>query len=87
MHLDASTRTDALARLRRAHGQLAAVIRMIESDRDCEDVLTQLAACSHAISRTGYRLVANGMARCAAGEGSSDGMTTERLERLFLALG
>lgn len=32
---------DALTRLRRAHGQLAAVINMLEEGEDCKDVLTQ----------------------------------------------
>ena len=31
-----------LKRLRRAQGQLAAVIRMIEEERECQDVVTQL---------------------------------------------
>ena len=37
-----------LNRLRRAQGQLAGVISMIEQGRDCKDVVTQLAAVSHA---------------------------------------
>ena len=32
-----------LKRLRRAHGQLAGVILMIEQARDCKEVVTQLA--------------------------------------------
>lgn len=35
-----------LNRLRRAQGQLAGVISMIEQGRDCKDVVTQLAAVS-----------------------------------------
>jgi len=35
-----------LNRLRRAHGQLAGVIGMIENGRNCKDVVTQLAAVS-----------------------------------------
>ena len=38
-------------RLRRAEGQLAGVIRMLESGRDCKDVVTQLAAVSRALDR------------------------------------
>ena len=39
-----------LARVNRAHGQLGAVARMIEEGRDCEEVVTQLAAVSKAIN-------------------------------------
>ncbi len=44
-----------LNRLRRAHGQLAGVIAMIEQGRDCKDVVTQLAAVSRAWTRRGSR--------------------------------
>ncbi|MDJ0471992.1 metal-sensitive transcriptional regulator, partial [Rhodococcoides fascians] len=40
-----------LNRLRRAHGQLAGVIGMIENGRDCKDVVTQLAAVSRALDK------------------------------------
>lgn len=53
MQLDMSAEElkSALNRLRRAQGQLAGVIRMIEEGRDCEDVVTQLAAVSRALDR------------------------------------
>ena len=35
-------------RLKRAQGQLTGVIRMLEEGRECEDVVTQLAAVSRA---------------------------------------
>ena len=43
-----------LNRLRRAQGQLAGVISMIEQGRDCKDVVTQLAAVSRALDRAGF---------------------------------
>ena len=72
-----------LNRLRRAQGQLSAVIAMVEEGRDCRDVVTQLAAVSRALDRAGFKIVASNMRRCVAGEGP---LTTEELERLFLAL-
>ena len=47
-----------LNRLRRAQGQLAGVISMIEQGRDCKDVVTQLAAVSRALDRAGFKIVA-----------------------------
>ncbi|WP_442810920.1 metal-sensitive transcriptional regulator [Streptomyces sp. NBC_01217] len=76
-----------LNRLRRAQGQLAGVIAMIEAGRDCKDVVTQLAAVSRALDRAGFKIVAGGMRQCLAG--SEDGtppMTEQELEKLFLAL-
>lgn len=77
-----------LNRLRRAQGQLAGVISMIEQGRDCKDVVTQLAAVSRALDRAGFKIVATGMRECLTGE-SADGkqpLTEAELEKLFMAL-
>ena len=77
-----------LNRLRRAQGQLAGVISMIEQGRDCKDVVTQLAAVSRALDRAGFKIVATGLRECIAGD-PNDGakpMTEAELEKLFLAL-
>jgi DNA-binding FrmR family transcriptional regulator len=77
------SRTAVLNRLRRAHGQLAGVIAMVEAGRDCRDVVTQLAAVSRALDRAGFKIVASNMRQCLSGESA---LTTDELERLFLAL-
>lgn len=77
-----------LNRLRRAQGQLAGVISMIEQGRDCKDVVTQLAAVSRALDRAGFKIVATGMRECITGD-PADGkqrLTEAELEKLFLAL-
>ncbi|KXP07663.1 metal-sensitive transcriptional regulator [Tsukamurella tyrosinosolvens] len=74
-----------LTRLKRAHGHLATVIRMLEDGNDCEDVLTQLAAVNKALGRSGYALVATGLQHCMTTEGP-DNVDQQKLERLFLAL-
>ena len=88
------TRHEVLSRLRRAHGQLAGVIAMLDEERDCADVVTQLAAVSKALNRAGFRLVADGLrqrglastADEAAGDELDASVERDRLERLFLAL-
>ncbi|MFE5795423.1 metal-sensitive transcriptional regulator [Streptomyces sp. NPDC056503] len=76
-----------LNRLRRAQGQLAGVIAMVESGRDCKDVVTQLAAVSRALDRAGFKIVASGMRQCLSDDrADSAPMTEEELEKLFLAL-
>ncbi|WP_433192099.1 metal-sensitive transcriptional regulator [Nocardia sp. CA-107356] len=77
-----------LNRLRRAHGQLAGVISMIEQGRDCKDVVTQLAAVSRALDRAGFKIVATGLRECLTGDTAdgSEPMSEAELEKLFLAL-
>lgn len=77
-----------LNRLRRAHGQLAGVIAMIEQGRDCKDVVTQLAAVSKALDRAGFKIVATGLRECLVNPDAetTDPMTVDQLEKLFLAL-
>ncbi|MFJ6656661.1 metal-sensitive transcriptional regulator [Streptomyces sp. NPDC091377] len=81
-----------LNRLRRAQGQISGVIRMIEEGRDCEDVITQLAAASRALDRAGFAIIATGLQQCVTDleQGRSDGESAEemkaRLEKLFLSL-
>lgn len=77
-----------LNRLRRAHGQLAGVMAMIESGRDCKEVVTQLAAVSRALDRAGFKIVASGLRECLTGDAGSGKapLTEDELEKLFLAL-
>jgi DNA-binding FrmR family transcriptional regulator len=81
-----------LNRLRRAQGQIAGVIRMIEEGRDCEDVVTQLAAASRALDRAGFAIIATGLQQCivdadnGAGRDGGQEQMRARLEKLFLSL-
>ncbi|MEU6665982.1 metal-sensitive transcriptional regulator [Streptomyces sp. NPDC046727] len=77
-------------RLRRAQGQIAGVIKMIEEGRDCEEVVTQLAAASRALDKAGFAVIATGLQRCLtdpemASDEDRDQMRA-RLEKLFLSL-
>lgn len=83
--LEGDALSATLNRLRRAHGQLAGVIRMIEDGRDCRDVVTQLAAVSRALDKAGFAVVAAGLQQCLA-EGRGDELDVAELEKLFLSL-
>jgi len=85
MTVDEEALAAVLNRLRRAQGQLAGVIAMIEAGRDCKDVVTQLAAVSRALDRAGFKIVASGTRQCLAADGDAP-MSQEELEKLFLAL-
>lgn len=73
-------------RLKRAHGQIGAVIRMIEEGYDCEEIVTQLSAANKAISRAAYALIASGLDECYKNAGSSKDVDLKKLEKLFLSL-
>ncbi|MGE5226580.1 MAG: metal-sensitive transcriptional regulator [Planctomycetaceae bacterium] len=83
MSLSPEEAGDVMRRLRRAEGQVAGVIRMLEEGRDCRDVVMQLAAASRALDKAGFAIVATGLRRCLASEGEVD---AAELERLFLSL-
>ncbi len=72
-------------RLKRAQGQLTAVIRMLDEGHDCEDVVTQLAAVSRALDRAGFAVVATGLKQCIA-DGGTDSLDVQKMEKLFLSL-
>jgi DNA-binding FrmR family transcriptional regulator len=86
MELDATEMTPVINRIKRAQGQLAGVLRMLEEGRDCEDVVIQLAAVSRALDRAGFAIVASGLQQCLAGGEGLDGADVKRMEKLFLAL-
>jgi DNA-binding FrmR family transcriptional regulator len=85
MKIDDDAEGQVLNRLRRAQGQLAGLISMIESGRDCTEVVTQLAAVSRALDRAGFKIVASGMRQCLAADSGSP-MTEEQMEKMFLTL-
>ena len=73
-------------RIKRAQGQLAGVLRMLEEGRECEDVVLQLAAVSKALDRAGFAIVATGLKRCVTDGEEIDSADVKKLERLFLSL-
>ncbi|KQX51013.1 MULTISPECIES: metal-sensitive transcriptional regulator [unclassified Streptomyces] len=86
MQVNEEAMKPVLNRLKRAQGQLAAVIAMVESGGECEQVVTQLAAVSKALDRAGFKIVASGMRQCLADGAENPPMTQDELEKLFLAL-
>ncbi|NKZ05455.1 metal-sensitive transcriptional regulator [Actinomadura latina] len=88
MKFEADSLADVLARLRRAQGQLGGVIQMIENERDCKDVITQLAAVSRALDRAGFKIIATGLEKCVLEGTDPDQVRLDRaqLEKLFLSL-
>lgn len=85
--IDTTDIKPVLNRLRRAQGQLSAVISMVEQGKDCRSVVTQLSAVSGALDKAGFSIIAAAMKECISEEGSKDGdLSVEDLEKLFLSL-
>lgn len=85
---DPETQRKIVNRLRRASGQLNAVIAAVEADAPCRDVVTQLAAVRSALDKAGFAIISTAMKDCLADPDrtTEDGITTEQLEKLFLML-
>ncbi|MEJ1089096.1 metal-sensitive transcriptional regulator [Microbacterium sp. Mu-80] len=75
-------------RLKRARGQLTAVIDAMETDADCRDVVLQLAAVGKAIDRAGFAVISTALRTCVTeGEDADDDAPSmQELEKLFLTL-
>lgn len=83
MRLPEDSTEPVVKRLKRAQGQIAGVVRMIEEGRECEEVVTQLAAVARAVDRAGFSLVSSGMRQCLA---DGEEVDLAKMEKLFLSL-
>ncbi|QHO92285.1 transcriptional regulator [Actinomyces sp. 432] len=99
---DPETKRRIVNRLKRARGQLDAVIDAAERGASCKETITQLSAVTHALNRAGFVIVASAMRNCvdaeqaasagdggagaAADEAVAPAMTVDELEKIFLSL-
>ena len=87
MNADPAELKPILNRLRRAQGQLNGVIAAMESGASCRDVVIQLTAVTSALDKAGYQIIATAMQKCLSDpEDTTDPITVEELEKLFLTL-
>lgn len=84
MKIPADDLKAARDRLMRVQGQIGGIIKMLDEERDCTELLNQLSAASTALSRAGFSIISTGMTHCAAGvSGETD---RAALEKAFLSL-
>ena len=86
VELAPETMRTVVNRLRRAQGQIGGVLKMIEDGRDCQDIVTQLAAVSKALDRAGFAVIAAGLKQCLVESGGEETQDTKTMEKLFLSL-
>lgn len=78
-----SNKTDLLNRLKRVEGQVRGIYRMVEEDKYCVDILSQVAAARAALGKIGLMLLESHTRGCVVGairEGSEEGAVTELLD-------
>ena len=80
-----ATKDDLLRRLRRIKGQVGGVERMVEEDRYCIDVLTQIAAIEAALDKVALGLLDGHARTCVISADPAD--QGERAEELMAAIG
>ena len=73
-----------LKRLRRIEGQVRGVERMVEENRYCIDVVTQVTAIQAALDKVALELLSDHAAHCVVG--AEDGKQQERTEELMGAV-
>jgi DNA-binding FrmR family transcriptional regulator len=83
MNYDASLKN----RLKRAEGQLRGILKMIEEERECREIITQLSAVRSAIDKSMAYIVATNLEKCIvdsqnAGSDSSE-IVKEAIELLM----
>jgi len=64
--VDAATKAANRRRLKRIEGQVRGIQRMIEEDRYCADVMTQIGSVHEALRAVGRGLMGNHLRYCAA---------------------
>ncbi|OGO04913.1 MAG: hypothetical protein A2Y73_06085 [Chloroflexi bacterium RBG_13_56_8] len=83
-----SEENEILARLHRVEGQIRGIQRMIQEDRACEDIVTQLMAARAALDRTGLIIVTDHIERCLADpSGQTNRDQLQRVIEFFLKFG
>jgi DNA-binding FrmR family transcriptional regulator len=70
-------RDDLLARLRRVEGQVRGIAQMVEDDRYCIDVLTQISAATRALQGVAVGMFDDHLRHCVADAVARGGVEAE----------
>jgi len=84
VELDRDELESVVKRLKRAQGQIGGILRMIDEGRDCQEIVTQLAAVSKALDRAGFAVIAVGLRQCITSD--SGDLDVSAMEKMFLSL-
>ena len=82
-----ATKEQLNKRLARIEGQVRGVSRMVEDDRYCIDVLTQISAIQAALDKVALGLLDDHARHCLLGDGSGPNAPGEQADELMSAVG
>ncbi len=80
MDVDAVTK-----RLRKIEGQIRGIIKMIEEDKSCEDILIQIGSAKAALHKTGQVVLEGHLHHCVL-DGIREGKEEETVKKLTSAI-
>ena len=86
--VDSAIKGRNLKRLRRIEGQIRGLQKMVEDDRYCTDVMTQISSVHEALRSVGRELMRNHLRHCAtqaikAGPETAEAMYDELVETMY----
>jgi CsoR family transcriptional regulator, copper-sensing transcriptional repressor len=86
--VDPDTKDRNLKRLRRIEGQVRGLQKMVEEDRYCADIMTQISSVHEALRAVGRELMRNHLKHCASkairsGESDAEAMYDELVEMMY----
>lgn len=84
--VDPAIKDRSLKRLRRIEGQVRGLQRMVEEERYCADILTQLSSVQEALRAVGRELMRNHLRHCAATAIRAGGDDAETMYEELLTL-
>jgi DNA-binding FrmR family transcriptional regulator len=82
-----ASKDQLLGRLGRVEGQVRGVSRMVEEDRYCIDVLTQISAAQAALDKIALGLLDGHVRHCMTGKGEAPREPAAQAEELMGAVG
>lgn len=68
-------------RLKRAEGQLRGIQKMIEEEKDCRDVITQLSAVRSSVDKIMGIIVAENLKQCLENPASDSKIQAEKIDQ------
>jgi CsoR family transcriptional regulator, copper-sensing transcriptional repressor len=83
------TKTEVTRRLRRIEGQVGGLLRMVEDDRYCVDVLIQINAVRAALHKVEEKILGDHVSHCVAAAFATGDVTDQRhkVEELITTIG
>jgi CsoR family transcriptional regulator, copper-sensing transcriptional repressor len=86
--VDADVKDRNVKRLRRIEGQVRGIQKMVDEDRYCADIMTQISAVQEALRSVGRELMRNHLKHCATtairgSESDAEAMYDELVELMY----